>query len=86
MAEKNPLQAWLDDNEETKAAFARRMDCSDVHIHRICNDDPRVSPGLAVRIFKEIGVRIGPLRNASEADAEAIARVLSRSTEAEALG
>lgn len=77
MAEKNPLQAWLDQHEESKAAFARRMDCSDVHIHRICTDDPRVSPELAVRIFKETGVRIGPLRNASEDDAEAVARVLA---------
>lgn len=76
MTDRNPLQAWLDDTGTTKAEFARRVECSDVHIHRICNDDPRVSPDLAVRIFKETGVRIGPLRNASESDAQAVARVL----------
>lgn len=74
---ENPLRAWLDENGITKAAFARRVDCSDVHIYRICNDDPRVSPDLAVRIFKETGVRIGPLRNASEGEAEVVARVLT---------
>jgi len=79
---ENPLQTWLDANDVSKAAFARRMECSDVHIHRICNDDPRVSPDLAVRIFRETGVRIGPLRNATEDDAEAVARVLSPEREA----
>lgn len=59
-----------------KTEFARQVDCSDVHIHRICNDDPRVSPDLAVRIFEQTGVRIGPLRNASEEEAKVFARVL----------
>lgn len=54
-----------------------RVGCSGVHIGRICADDPRVSHDLAVRIFKETGVRIGVLRNATEDDAEAVARVLS---------
>lgn len=76
MTERNPLQAWLVQEGVSKAAFARRMECSDVHIHRICNDDPRVSPELAARIFKETGVQIGPLRNADEGDAAAFTRVL----------
>ena len=77
MAQKNPLQVWLFENDVTKVELARRVGCSDAHINRICNDDPRVSADLAVRIFRETGVRIGPLRHASDEDAEAVARVLS---------
>lgn len=78
MAETNPLQTWLETNGVTMMQLGERVGCSGVHIGRICNDDPRVSPDLAVRIFKETGVRIGPLRNASEDDAETVARVFSR--------
>ena len=78
MAEKHPLQAWLDANEVTMAEFGKRVGCSGVHIGRVCDDDPRVSTDLAVRIFRETGVRVGPLRNVEDADVEVVARTLSR--------
>lgn len=77
MDQPNPLQAWLDERDISKVELARRVGCSDAHISRICNDDPRVSPDLAVRIFRETGVRIGPLKGASAREAEIVAKVLS---------
>lgn len=77
MAEENPLQAWLARGGISKVAFAKRVDCSDAHINRICKGDLRVSTELAVRIFRESGIRVGPLRNATAKDAAVVARVLS---------
>lgn len=77
MDEENPLQVWLTRNGISKVAFGKRVDCSDAHINRICKGDLRVSTELAVRIFKESGIRVGPLRNATMKDATVVARVLS---------
>lgn len=76
MTDPNPLQAWLDETGSKVSDLAKRVSCSDVHIYRICNDDPRVSTELAVRIFRETGVRVGPLRNVEDAEVEIIARTL----------
>jgi hypothetical protein len=78
MAEKHPLQAWLDANDVTMQQLGDRVACSGVHIGRICGDDPRVSTDLAVRIFRETGVRVGPLRNVQDEDVEVVARTLAR--------
>lgn len=76
MTEKTPLQTWLDDNGVTMNELGKRVGCSGVHIGRICDDDPPVSTALAVRIFRETGVRVGPLRNVEDAEVEIIARTL----------
>lgn len=69
----NELSLWLGENKMTKEDFGRMVGCSGVHIARITKDDPRVSPDLALRIYNETGIAVGPLKGKTKAQIKTIA-------------
>lgn len=68
MAEQESLLDWMKARGVSQRELGARVGCSDVHVGRICNEpDPPISFDLAMRIFKETGIKIGPLKQAAEA-------------------
>ncbi len=87
MSQELTLQGWLDANDVTKGQLGQRVGCSDVHIGRICKEEEapvKISTELALKVFNETGIKVGPLRKASNSDIAAVARVLSASAGAAA--
>ena len=90
MADEMTLKDWLARRDPdtgkslcTMQALGKRVGCSGEHIGRIVADDPRVSLKLALKIFDETGVKVGPLKSLPNADI-AVARRLHFSTGAAA--
>jgi plasmid maintenance system antidote protein VapI len=77
MDEPTTLSAWLENQSPpvTKQELGRRVGCSGEHIGRIVNDDPRVSQTLALRIFDETGVKVGPLKAMTNTDIAVVRRL-----------
>jgi hypothetical protein len=59
----------------TKQELGRRVGCSGEHIGRVANNDPRVSQALALRIFDETGIKVGPLAGVSDEDIAVVRRL-----------
>lgn len=75
MDAQNTLDGWLKANDCTKQELGRRVGCSGEHVGRIVNDDPRVSQALALRIFDETGIKVGPLRGMTNTDVAVVRRL-----------
>lgn len=82
MDAQNTLSDWLARTDPatgrticSKQELGRRVGCSGEHIGRIANDDPRVSQALALKIFDETGVKVGPLRSMANTDIAVVRRL-----------
>ncbi len=76
MNDEMTLSAYLASAKMSKQELGRRVGCSGEHIGRIVKGDPRVSPALALRIFDETGIRVGPLQGCSNTEIAVVRRVL----------
>lgn len=81
-AEITNLRDWLKVHDKTHEELGRLVGCTKVHIGRIVDGSPRVSIGLALRIFDATGVKVGPLAEANNSDIPVLRRIHSNSAAA----
>lgn len=75
MDDQITLADWLKANKCTQEELGSRVRCSGEHVGRIAKNDPRVSQQLALRIFDETGVKVGPLRGMANTDIAVVRRL-----------
>lgn len=71
------LKAWREGRHISQTEFAAKVGTTQPHLSAIENGDDGVSLELSISIFKETGICVGKLKNATPKQAKTIAEVVS---------
>lgn len=62
------LRAWRETNNVSQLKLAGRLNVKQPHISRVEADETACSLSLALRIYREIGIAIGPLSGKTKSE------------------
>lgn len=69
------LQEYLSANNQTPSAFARVVGVNRSYIHRVLKGEQPLSRKVALTVWRNCEIKIGPLSDISDADVRALARI-----------
>lgn len=71
----NDLKKWRDGRKISQVKFAKMVRTTQPHLSAIENDATNVSQVLALRIFDETGIKVGPLKAMTNPDIAVVRRL-----------